>query len=82
MVDPDRPTYEILISVEKQIAVLDERTRNTNENVASIKKKIDECLDLKERIAKVEAKQGILAALNTAFSAAAAGLATFLGRQN
>ncbi len=83
MGDSDRPTYtETMVSVEKKLSQLDERTKNTNERLAAMDEKLDEIVKLKERVVKVETKQGILATFNMIFSTLAAGIATWLGTRS
>jgi len=63
------PTYtEALVEVRERLAILDERTMTTNERIEKIDKKLDDIANLSERVARVEAKQGILASLNAALT--------------
>jgi len=63
------PTYtEALVEVRERLAILDERTMTTNERIEKIDRKLDDIAGLSERVAQVEAKQGILASLNAALT--------------
>lgn len=63
------------------IATIKATTTGIQEDVAEIKKDVKDLNKLKERVAVVETKQGILAGINSGFTVLAAALAAWIGLQ-
>jgi len=80
MGDSDRPTYtEAMVSVEKKLSQLDERTKGTNERLDRIEAKVDEITSLKEDVATLKAKMSIGSVILGGLSFIGSAIAAALG---
>jgi len=80
MGDSDRPTYtEAMVGVKNELAILDERSRNTNERLDRIEEKLDQIADLKEDVATLKAKMSIGSVILGGLSFIGSALAAALG---